>query len=115
MSAELRTVHRSALAAHSDEPHTAGHGGAAVSSPKFGDPASLSFPPSFLGRPSLDQRPRIAHTPSWVLFLKETLGFLLIQPTVLGVLLEYAFSFGKRSFFGLYEKYVFRLITELPL
>jgi hypothetical protein len=45
----------------------------------------------------------------------ETLGFLEIEPAILGILPECAFFFGKRSFFGLYEKYVSRLIIVLPL
>jgi hypothetical protein len=109
-----RDENRSALAAFSDELHTAGHGAPprAHLLRRAAPPSSHPFNPS---RSSQDQRLRELNTPSGSIFVKETPRFHLFEPAVLGVLPECAFFFGKRSLFGLYEKYVFRLITELPL
>jgi hypothetical protein len=110
----LKTKPCSTRLGNSDELFTAAM--AALSSPpQLRWPAPLFPPPSNPSRSSRDQRLRKLNTPSGSIFAKETSNFHLFEPAVLGVFPKYAFSFQIRSFFGLNEKYVFRLITELPL
>jgi hypothetical protein len=106
---------RRLISTHSGELLVAGNGCAAAAATVPASPLPHPFPSSNCSRPNQIQRPKSHRTPSLGCFCKEPLSFLFIEPAILGVLPEYAFSFSKRSFFGLNEKYVFRLFTDLPL
>jgi hypothetical protein len=58
-------------------------------------------------RPFSDQQVGLEDTPLWGKIVKEPLRFSLLEPVVLGVILEVRFSVLKTHFFSLNQKYVF--------
>jgi hypothetical protein len=111
----LETVHPSALLSITGELIAVEHGGAAVSSPKSGDQPLSPFPHLLLAVHHLINGQKSSIPLRGLFLLKKPLAFIYLNPPSLAYSRSARSFFGKRSFFGIYEKYIFRLITELPL
>jgi hypothetical protein len=68
---------------------------------------SLSFIRKRVHRPFSNLRVGLEDTPSWGKVVIEPLRYSLLEPVVLGVILEVRFSVLKTYFFSVNQKYVF--------